>query len=44
MPFYHPVLEEGMRTAVRNLSEKVSKKATGFELATCESEAISSLS
>lgn len=43
MPFYHPVLEEGMRTAVRNLSEKVTKKATGLELAMCESEAISPL-
>ncbi|MDF1677140.1 MAG: dihydrolipoyl dehydrogenase [Legionellaceae bacterium] len=43
MPFYHPVLEEGMRTAIRNLSEKVAKKATGLELAICESEAISPL-
>lgn len=46
MPFYHPVLEEGMRTALRDLSKKVKvkEKESGFDLAMCESEAILSLS
>ena len=26
MPFYHPVIEEGMRTALRDLSKKLGTK------------------
>jgi dihydrolipoamide dehydrogenase len=44
MPFYHPVLEEGMRTALRDLNKKVDKKSNAFELAMCESSAIENLS
>lgn len=44
MPFYHPVLEEGMRTALRDLSNKVEKKSNKLNLALCDSEAIHSLS
>lgn len=44
MPFYHPVLEEGMRTAIRDLSEKTTRKTTGLELALCEQETGNSLS
>ncbi|QBR84059.1 dihydrolipoyl dehydrogenase [Legionella israelensis] len=44
MPFYHPVIEEGMRTALRNLTKKVEKQSTSFDLAMCDSEAIPSLS
>lgn len=44
MPFYHPVLEEGMRTALRDLGNKVEKKTNKRDLALCDSEAIRSLS
>lgn len=44
MPFYHPVLEEGMRTALRDLSKNASEKLNSFDLAICDSEAIHSLS
>jgi dihydrolipoamide dehydrogenase len=27
LPFYHPVLEEGMRTALRDLNHKLHKTA-----------------
>jgi len=40
MPFYHPVIEEGMRTALRNLASKVEVKASAFDLAMCDSEAL----
>jgi len=40
MPFYHPVVEEGLRTALRSLAEKVRKKRPRFELAMCESSAV----
>ena len=40
MPFYHPVVEEGLRSALRDLSEKVAKKRPRFELALCESSAV----
>lgn len=43
MPFYHPVLEEGMRNALRGLAQKVEIKSKPFELAMCDSEAIHSL-
>lgn len=35
MPIYHPVLEEGLRTALRDLQSKVSKNG-GFDLSRCE--------
>jgi len=40
MPFYHPVIEEGMRTALRSLTSKVEVKAGPFDLAMCDSEAL----
>jgi dihydrolipoyl dehydrogenase len=40
MPFYHPVVEEGLQTALRDLSGKVAKKRPRFELAMCESSAV----
>lgn len=44
-PFYHPTIEEGMRTALRNAAKQVTGKAhKHFELAMCDSEAISGLS
>ncbi len=44
MPFYHPVIEEGMRSALRDMSRKIEVKSKPFELAMCDSEAIHSLS
>ncbi|MEO0405570.1 MAG: dihydrolipoyl dehydrogenase, partial [Bacteroidota bacterium] len=35
MPFYHPVIEEGLRTALRNAAEQVEVKAES-ELFRCE--------
>ncbi len=32
MPFYHPVIEEGLRTALRDLREKVQEKAPDLEI------------
>lgn len=43
MPFYHPVIEEGIRTALRDMSKKIKSKAKSFELTMCDSEAIHSL-
>ncbi len=40
MPFYHPVVEEGLQSALRDLSGKVAKKRPRFELAMCESSAV----
>ena len=40
MPFYHPVVEEGLRSALRDLSGKIAKKRPRFELALCESSAV----
>ena len=40
MPCYHPVVEEGLQSALRDLSGKVAKKRQGFELALCESSAV----
>ncbi len=36
MPFYHPVVEEGLRTALRDLAKKVEGKRTPLELMRCE--------
>ena len=43
LPFYHPVIEEGLRTALRALSQQVSAKHPTFELAMCDSAAISAM-
>ena len=43
LPFYHPVVEEGMRTALRHLSQQVSVHRPSFELAMCESAAVVTL-
>src|SRR5690606_19248550 len=40
MPFYHPTIEEGLRTALRDLLKKVESKKRSFELAFCESVSI----
>jgi len=44
MPVYHPVIEEGMRTALRDLAKQVKNAPQNFELAMCDSEALSNLS
>lgn len=36
MPFYHPVLEEGLRTALRNLAEKVEQEKPPLEIWRCQ--------
>ena len=43
MPFYHPTVEEGMRTALRDLEKQIEKKSSDFDLALCDSEAMDSL-
>jgi len=36
MPFYHPVLEEGLRSALRDLARQVETRAPGdSDLADC---------
>lgn len=44
MPFYHPVVEEGMRTALRDAAKKLKKSLAHVELAMCDSQAVSTLS
>lgn len=34
IPFYHPVIEEGLRTALRDLASRVAT-ATGSDLSAC---------
>ena len=44
MPYYHPTIEEGMRTAIHDLAMKMKphqKEVT--EIAMCHSEAITTL-
>ncbi|MEC9284238.1 MAG: dihydrolipoyl dehydrogenase [Bdellovibrionota bacterium] len=36
LPFYHPVIEEGLRTALRDASKKLETKPSGLELFRCE--------
>jgi len=36
LPFYHPVLEEGMRTAIRDLANQVDIDPTVLEVLRCE--------
>lgn len=43
LPFYHPVIEEGLRTALRALSQQVKAKRPTFELAMCDSAAVGAL-
>ena len=43
LPFYHPVLEEGLQSAFRDLSGKTAKERPRFELALCESSAVGDL-
>lgn len=43
LPFYHPVIEEGLRTALRTLSQQVDAKRPTFELAMCDSAAVGAL-
>jgi dihydrolipoamide dehydrogenase len=35
MPIYHPVLEEGMRTALRDANKKI-QSSHGFDLSRCD--------
>lgn len=43
MPFYHPVIEEGIRTALYELVKQIPDKVESFYLAMCDSEAIANL-
>jgi dihydrolipoamide dehydrogenase len=43
LPVYHPVIEEGLRTALRDLSGQVHARRPGFELALCDSNAVADL-
>jgi dihydrolipoamide dehydrogenase len=44
LPFYHPVVEEGLRTALRDLSHQVRSQRPPFDLALCDSAAVGELS
>lgn len=39
MPFYHPTIEEGMRTALQDIAKQVTKKKSSFHLVMCDSKA-----
>jgi dihydrolipoamide dehydrogenase len=43
LPFYHPVIEEGLRTALRTLSKQVNTACPTFELAMCDSAAVGAM-
>lgn len=43
MPYYHPVIEEGMRTALRDAAAKLVTSHSNFELAICDSAPLSGL-
>lgn len=43
LPVYHPVLHEGLRTAIRDASRKVDVSEKGFELALCDASAAQGL-
>jgi dihydrolipoamide dehydrogenase len=43
LPVYHPVVEEGMRTALRTLSQQIRVRRPTSELALCESAAVGTL-
>lgn len=40
MPYYHPVVEEGLRTAIRSMVRQVRDKSNQFELADCDGSCI----
>lgn len=42
LPFYHPVVEEGLRTALRELTRKTRRHATAQELMRCDDPAANS--
>ncbi len=44
LPFYHPVIEEGLRTALRDLANKVEESPSSSELALCEESGVDCLS
>ena len=44
LPFYHPVIEEGLRTALQALAEQVGDKPHFPEMAFCDESPLSSLS
>lgn len=44
LPFYHPVVEEGLRTALRGLSHQVQTQCSPFDLAFCDSTAVGEMS
>jgi dihydrolipoyl dehydrogenase len=44
LPFYHPVIEEGLHTALRDLARQVRKRRSRFELALCDSAAVGDMS
>jgi dihydrolipoamide dehydrogenase len=44
LPFYHPVVEEGLRTALRDLSQHIQTKRSLFDLALCDSTAAGEMS
>ncbi len=44
LPYYHPVVEEGLRTALRDLARKVESTRPQFELALCGESGIECLS
>jgi len=44
LPFYHPVVEEGLRTALRDLAAKVKTTPADMELALCGESGVECLS
>jgi len=44
LPFYHPVVEEGLRTALRDLAAKVESAPPDIELALCGESGVECLS
>lgn len=44
LPFYHPAIEEGLRTALRDLSQQVKTRRSLFDLALCDSTAVGEMS
>jgi dihydrolipoamide dehydrogenase len=44
LPFYHPVVEEGLRSALRDLSQQVQTQCPSFDLALCDSAAVGEMS
>jgi len=44
MPYYHPTVEEGMRTAIRDLASQIHPHKQLADIAMCDSEAVTTLS